>query len=77
MNNTTLEIHANNQPTVMERLLQVTRYRGFVINKLEMQQLGQTQLQVTMSVNSDRPIENLSRQLMKLFDVVDVSIVKS
>lgn len=74
MNYTTLKISLNNQPTVMERLMQVTRYRGFAINELAMQQTSQTQLQVTLSVNSKHPIENLSRQLMKLVDVIDISI---
>ncbi len=31
MTNHTIEITADNQPTVLERLLQVTRYRGFVV----------------------------------------------
>jgi len=74
MNYTTLKISANNQPTVMERLMQVTRYRGFAVSELAMQQISQTQLQVTLSVESNHPIENLSRQLMKLVDVVDISI---
>ncbi len=77
MNKTTLEIYANNQPTVMERLMQVSRYRGFSISQLQMQQISQTQLQISLSVSSVQPIENLSRQLLKIVDVVTVSIVKS
>ncbi|MBE9548541.1 MAG: acetolactate synthase 2 small subunit [Proteobacteria bacterium] len=77
MNHSTLIIKANNQPTVMERLMQVTRYRGFSINKLNMQKLSDKDLEIIMSVDSRNPIENLSRQLLKLVDVVDISISNS
>ena len=34
MQNHTLEVTADNQPTALERLLQVTRYRGFLVTDL-------------------------------------------
>jgi acetolactate synthase II small subunit len=74
MTHATLTIMANNQPTVMERLLQVTRYRGFSISALSMRTEGAVDLKIVISVNSENPIENLSRQLLKLVDVVDISI---
>lgn len=77
MNISRLTIKANNQPTVMERLMQVTRYRGFSVNQLNMQKLSNTDLQIVMSVSSSHPIENLTRQLLKIVDVVDVSISNS
>ncbi|WP_298445595.1 acetolactate synthase 2 small subunit [uncultured Ferrimonas sp.] len=64
----TLYIEMNPSSEVMERVLRVTRHRGFAVATLQLNQSQQgSHLQVT--VNSDRPIDQLTRQLDKLIDV--------
>lgn len=71
----TLRIEAYNQPAVLERLLRVTRHRGFHVTNMEMNsQTEDQQLEIMVSVQSDNPIHLLENQLNKLFDVARVSI---
>lgn len=81
MQNLTLEINAQNQPTVIERLLQVTRYRGFSIVDLTVKpgfrnKLLDIKLTVQNSKANEPLHENsfqkLSSQLGKLFDINQV-----
>lgn len=78
-----IEIMANNQPTALERLLQVTRYRGFQVTDLSVSTNPETNmLAIKMSVNQpsidgclDRNgIERLYNQLNKLFDIKHVNL---
>ena len=76
MNHHNLRITAQNQPTVLERLLQVTRYRGFTVTEFTMSPAdNDTALAIEMSVQSTHPITQLYQQLNKLIDIdtIDVS----
>jgi len=85
MQSHTLEVTADNQPTALERLLQVTRYRGFQVTDLSVSS-GQSEqvLEIKMSVNQpsvdpaldQNGIERLYNQLNKLFDIKHVNLVE-
>ena len=75
MNQHTLRITAHNQPTVLERLLQVTRYRGFSVTGMTMFPCNESNLlDIELSVSSEHSIEHLNHQLSKLIDINDVVI---
>jgi len=79
----TLQIKAENQPTVLERLLQVTRYRGFSITAFRvLPTMTGNMLDITLTVHeagefSDNPENNMTKlchQLNKLFDIKHVNL---
>ncbi|MCH8538257.1 MAG: acetolactate synthase 2 small subunit [Alkalimonas sp.] len=73
--NHVLTIQTRNQAVVLERLLQVTRYRGFQLAGLEMKPLTeQSGLLITLSVITDKPIHLLTNQLNKLVDVEQLEL---
>lgn len=75
MNNHTLRITAQDQPTVLEKLLQITRYRGFVVTGMTMFPNSESQLlDIELSVQSDVSIEHLQRQLDKLIDIDTIRV---
>lgn len=78
MNQHKLMITATDQPTVLERLLQVTRYRGFVVTGMTMfpKELS-GELTIELSVRSENSIDNLYHQLDKLFDISDIKVDNS
>ncbi|GAA0371509.1 hypothetical protein GCM10009092_39800 [Bowmanella denitrificans] len=71
-----LEMLLSDQPAVLERVLQTTRYRGFRINQLNMQpapeQLASRKLKVSMQVSGKQPITILTSQLHKLYDLASL-----
>jgi len=78
----TLEITAENQPTVLERVLQVTRYRGFSVTAFSvLPDITGTMLEMTLTVNQtnqsschdENDIRKLCNQLNKLFDIQQVN----
>ena len=74
--NHVLTIQTRNQAVVLERLLQVTRYRGFQLAGLEMKPLAaQKGLLITLSVDTDQPIRLLTNHLNKLVDVQQLELV--
>ena len=76
--NHVLNITANNTPAVVERLLQVTRYRGYQLTGLELQPHNDDRsLAITLSVSSDKPIHLLTSQLHKLYDIVQLELAGS
>lgn len=76
--NHVLNITANNTPAVVERLLQVTRYRGYQLTGLELQPRNDDRsLAITLSVSSDKPIHLLTSQLHKLYDIVQLELAGS
>ena len=76
--NHVLTIQTRNQPVVLERLLQVTRYRGFEVAGMEMKPLADfSGLLVTLSIVSDKPISLLTNQLNKLYDIEFLDCVES
>ena len=75
MNQHTLHITANNQPIVLERLLQVTRYRGFAVNTVSSYtRENEAVFDIELSVSSDHPIDQLYHQLNKLVDITDIKV---
>ncbi len=73
-----LTIQTKNQPVVLERLLQVTRYRGFEVAGMEMKPMADfSGLLVTLSIVSDKPISLLTNQLNKLYDIEYLDCVES
>lgn len=78
MSSHVLTIQTKNQPVVLERLLQVTRYRGFEVAGMEMKPLADfSGLLVTLSIVSDKPISLLTNQLNKLYDIECLDCVES
>lgn len=75
--NHVLNITANNTPAVVERLLQVTRYRGYHLTGLEMRPRSDRSVTITLSVQGDKPIHLLTSQLHKLYDVVQLELAGS
>ncbi|KKL01514.1 acetolactate synthase 2 small subunit [Rheinheimera mesophila] len=78
MSSHVLTIQTKNQPVVLERLLQVTRYRGFEVAGMEMKPLADfSGLLVKLSIVSDKPISLLTNQLNKLYDIDYLDCVES
>lgn len=73
----TLKITANNKMAVVERLMQVTRYRGFMIIAFNMNLNEVNEFNILLKVQSNKPIEKLYVQLSKLFDVSNVCVSQS
>ena len=72
MNEYKLELVARHRPEVLERILRVTRHRGFTVTTMEMT-LIETQVRLKITVKSDRTLELLVNQLAKLPDVLMVN----
>jgi acetolactate synthase II small subunit len=75
MNNYTLIIKADDKQVVLERILQVTRYRGFLINGISAEvNTGNNIGTIELLVSSDRPISLLTDQINKLVDIKSVKV---
>ena len=75
MNQYQLQVAAQFRPEVLERVLRLTRHRGFRVDEMDMSTLNNgLGLIINMMVTSDRPIVHLSRQLEKLMDVTLVQV---
>ncbi len=71
----TIKITASNQPTTLEQLLRVVRYRGFKVDRVSMNVLTPEQMvDIQVNVQSKRPISLLKNQLLKLVDIDAVNI---
>ena len=75
LNKYQLIIIADDRQVVLERILQVTRYRGFLINGMNAQvNTGNNVATITMTVSSERPISLLVDQINKLIDIKGVKV---
>ena len=75
MNNYTLIIKADDKQVVLERILQVTRYRGFLINGITAKVNTGTNIgAIELFVSSNRPITLLIDQINKLVDIKSVKV---
>ncbi|MBL4899383.1 MAG: acetolactate synthase 2 small subunit [Colwellia sp.] len=75
MNNYKLIIMTDDKQVVLERILQVTRYRGFLINGMTAQvNTGNNVATIELLVSSDRPISLLIDQINKLVDIKSVAV---
>ncbi|TMM45424.1 acetolactate synthase 2 small subunit [Colwellia ponticola] len=78
LNKYQLIIMADDKQVVLERILQVTRYRGFLINGINAEvNTGNNEATITMSVSSERPITLLVDQINKLIDIKGVKVDNS
>ncbi|MFM2480541.1 acetolactate synthase 2 small subunit [Celerinatantimonas sp. YJH-8] len=74
MNQYTLEIQTRPQVDVLERVLRITRHRGFRVMSMQMDEADNHQhLNIKLTVCSERAISLLFNQLTKLIDVARVS----
>ena len=76
MNQYQLQVTALFRPEVLERVLRLTRHRGFRVAQMDMN-TQDSELVINMTVVSERAIILLSRQLEKLLDVTLVEIQES
>ena len=75
MNNYTLIIKADDKQVVLERILQVTRYRGFLINGITANvNTGNNIGTIQLFISSNRPITLLVDQINKLVDIKSVKV---
>lgn len=75
MNNYQLTISVDDKQVVLERILQVTRYRGFLINGMNAKVNTGTNIgTIELMVRSERPIELLVDQINKLIDIKEVKV---
>ena len=72
MNEYKIELVARHRPEVLERILRVVRHRGFTVTTMEMT-LIETQVRLKITVRSDRTLDLLVNQLVKLPDVLMVN----
>jgi len=78
MNNYKLIIMTDDKQVVLERILQVTRYRGFLINGMTAQvNTGTNIATIELLVSSDRSISLLIDQINKLVDIKSVAVDNS
>ena len=66
-----LKIECRKQSDVLERVLRVIRHRGFSVEAMDMNlsSCGQ-QMELSVAVDSSRPIHLLTSQIEKLHDVI-------
>lgn len=69
-----LTIIAQQQPVLMERLLQVVRYRGFLVKSLSMLPTNENSVAIEVSVEGDKSVENLQKQLLKIIDIAQIKV---
>jgi len=78
MNHYQLIIMTDDKQVVLERILQVTRYRGFLINGMNAEvNTGTNIATITLMVSSERPISLLIDQINKLIDIKSVKVDNS
>jgi len=74
-NNYTLIIMTDDKQVVLERILQVTRYRGFLIDGITASVNNANNIAtIELLVSSDRPITLLVDQINKLVDIKSVKV---
>ena len=71
MNQYTFDLIAQHRPEVLERVLRVIRLRGFTVTNMDMI-LVDTQVQLKITVKSDRTFDLLVNQLAKLPNVIEI-----
>ncbi|MBB1322424.1 acetolactate synthase 2 small subunit [Shewanella sp. SR43-8] len=70
-----LEITVQQRPEVLERVLRVTRHRGFKVTQMQVRINDDTSMAVDLWVEAERGIELLSTQLDKLIDVMHCKVL--
>ena len=72
MNQYTFDLIAQHRPEVLERVLRVIRLRGFTVTNMDMT-LVESQVQLKITVKSNRTFDLLVNQLAKLPDVIEIN----
>ena len=72
MNHYTFELTAQHRPEILERVLRVIRLRGFTVTNMDMA-LVDTQVQLKITVKSDRTFDLLVNQLAKLPSLISIA----
>ncbi|MGI2109701.1 acetolactate synthase 2 small subunit [Shewanella frigidimarina] len=72
-----LEITVQQRPEVLERVLRVTRHRGFKVTQMQVRINEDTSMAVDLWVEAERAIELLSNQLDKLIDVTHCKVLSA
>lgn len=72
-----LIIQAQNSPELLERILRIVRHRGFTVQKIIADSNeDQSSMHITLNVFSDRQVSLLSKQLEKIFGIIQVVILE-
>ncbi|PVZ79418.1 acetolactate synthase 2 small subunit [Serratia sp. S1B] len=70
-----LSIQARFRPETLERVLRVVRHRGFQVCAMNMAtEINSDEVNIELTVASQRPVDLLSSQLSKLMDISSVEI---
>ncbi|OOF62726.1 acetolactate synthase 2 small subunit [Rodentibacter sp. Ppn85] len=72
MNNYQIELNACHRPEVLERILRVIRHRSFTVTTMQME-LIEDKVRLKITVKSDRTLNLLVNQLIKLPDVLTIN----
>lgn len=67
-----LKLEVYNKPAILERVLQVIRYRGYELVSLQVIPQGMDMLTVLVTVDSEQPLYKLTNQLNKLYDLARI-----
>ncbi|SJL84832.1 acetolactate synthase 2 small subunit [Vibrio palustris] len=72
-----IDIKADDQPVLLERVLRIVRHRGFIVRQVAGTQNHASKIaSVEVIVDSDRPITTLTNQIEKLWDVMTVDVTE-
>ena len=72
-----IDIKADDNPVLLERVLRVVRHRGFIVKQVAGTQNHESKIaSVEIIVDSDRPISFLTNQIEKLWDVKSVNVTE-
>lgn len=74
MNQHNITIEARFCPEILERILRVIRHRGFHICSMNMNITEGNNINLSLIVSSQRPLELLCSQLTKLADVAGIQV---
>lgn len=67
-----LKLEVNNRPAILERVLQVIRYRGYELVSLQVIPDGMDMLTVLITIDGIQPVSKLTNQLNKLYDLHNI-----
>lgn len=69
-----LLVKARQRPEILERILRIVRHRGFRVSSMNMAQVSDDNIHLSLTVTSERPLHLLTTQLDKLMDVDYVEV---
>lgn len=67
-----LKLEVYNKPAILERVLQVIRYRGYNLISLQVIPDGMDMLTVLITIDGMQPVSKLTNQLNKLYDLARI-----